>query len=113
MTIEEFVLNGCLFLESLDGAVCVYKDTKPDACLEEAREEAREEAAQQAADLGADNVTFVGDDASVDRLTLSVSPGVALALDRLAAARECTRGDVLKDALVLFCDAINAAHGIT
>ena len=32
---------------------------------------------------------------------------------REAAALECPRGAVLKDALVLYCDAINAAHGIS
>jgi len=121
MLIDEFILqpqrpgeNGGLFLLSLDEAIYVYRDFEPAAGvdLEEIRAEARGGAARQAADLGADNVDFVGDDTALNRLTLSVAPGVAFALERLAAALECTRGDVLKDALVLYCDAINAAHGV-
>lgn len=120
MLIDEFILRpqtpeekGGLFLLSLDESVYVYADIQPGADLDAIRAEAREAAARQAVDLGADNVDFVGDDTSLNRLTLSVAPGVAFALERLAAALECTRGDVLKDALVLYCDAINAAHGIS
>lgn len=115
MIVDEFVLqpqrpgeNGGLFLLSLDGAVYVYRDFEPAAGvdLEEIRAEAREAAACRAADLGADNVDFVGDDTSLNRLTLSVAPGVAFALERLAAARQCTRGDVVKDAIVRYVDEI-------
>ena len=115
MLIDEFILqpqrpgeNGGLFLLSVDEAIYVYRDFEPAAGvdLEEIRAEAREAAARQAADLGADNIEFVSDDISLNRLTLSVAPGVAFALERLAAARQCTRGDVVKDAIVRYVDEI-------
>ena len=113
MLIDEFILRpqtpeekGGLFLLSLDENVYVYEDIQPGADLDAIRAEAREAAARQAADLGADNVDFVGDDTSLNRLTLSVAPGVAFALERLAAARQCTRGDVVKDAIVRYVDEI-------
>ena len=117
MLIDEFILRpqtpeekGGLFLLSLDETIYVHEDIQPGADLDAIRAEAREAAARQAADLGADNIDFVGDDTTLNRLTLSVAPGVAFALERLAAALETTRGDVLKDALFLYCDAIIAAH---
>ena len=113
MLIDEFILRpqtpeekGGLFLLSLDESVYVYADIQPGADLDAIRAEAREAAARQAADLGADNIDFVGDDTTLNRLTLSVAPGVAFALERLAAARQCTRGDVVKDAIVRYVDEI-------
>ena len=113
MLIDEFILrpqtpeeNGGLFLLSLDERIYVYEDIQPGADLDAIRAEAREAAARQAADLGADNIDFVSDDISLNRLTLSVAPGVAFALERLAAARQCTRGDVVKDAIVRYVDEI-------
>lgn len=113
MKIDEFILQpqmpeekGGLFLLSLDERIYVYEDIQPGADLDAIRAEAREAAARQAADLGADNIEFVSDDISLNRLTLSVAPGVAFALERLAAARQCTRGDVVKDAIVRYVDEI-------
>lgn len=113
MLIDEFILQpqrpgekGGLFILSLDERVYVYRDIQPGADLEAIKAEARESAARQAADLGADNIEFVSDDISLNRLTLSVAPGVAFALERLAAARQCTRGDVVKDAIVRYVDEI-------
>lgn len=113
MKIDEFILQpqmpeekGGLFLLSLDERIYVHVDIQPGADLDAIRAEAREAAARQAADLGADNIEFVSDDISLNRLTLSVAPGVAFALERLAAARQCTRGDVVKDAIVRYVDEI-------
>lgn len=113
MKIDEFILQpqmpeekGGLFLLSLDERIYVYEVIQPGADLDAIRAEAREAAARQAADLGADNIEFVSDDISLNRLTLSVAPGVAFALERLAAARQCTRGDVVKDAIVRYVDEI-------
>lgn len=119
MKIDEFILqpqrpgeNAGLFFLSLDESVYVYRDVEPGAVIEEVRAEAKREAARQAAALGADNIEFVGDDISLNRLTLSVAPGVAFALERLAAARQCTRGDVVEDAITLYVDAILSAHDV-
>ena len=113
MKIDEFILQpqmpeekGGLFLLSLDERIYVYEDIQPGADLDAIRAEAREAAARPAADLGADNIEFVSDDISLNRLTLSVAPGVAFGLERLAAASQCPRGDVVKDAIVRYVDEI-------
>ena len=113
MLIDEFILqpqmpgeNGGLFLLSLDERVYVHEDIQPGADLDEIRAEAREEAARQAADLGADAVEFVGDDPQLNQLTLVVDRGVGLALETLAAAKKVTRGEVLRDCVGYFVDAI-------